>query len=357
MRSPFGYNWDSPWLDCRRKWAYENLPYEIVPAPGSTPRRTGWGFVPTGGARPFAIGSAVHAGLEAWYFPTEDSPFTRLTQGIHAARESWRKDADEFENLREFEEEDLLMVESLLTGYTERYPTETWSVVGKPEHEFSVPLDGGPCVCTHPAHAEICEVLVWSADESELQQCTCAEYVPAPYTGKIDLLIEWQGKVLVVEHKTSGFDPTSFLKTYHLSDQMTGYIWASKKHVKEKYGLEVAGALLNGLGKGRIAKTKGTASHWYQRETFLRTSQDLARWQNMRCRIRNERARIVAEWHMIGRPGPAEDSIFYMQTESCFNWNRKCAYLEACLYHGEQSVIDTFYRRRDENSPEGGGEN
>lgn len=329
MRSPHGYNWDAPWLECRRKWAWENI----------------WGYYPQGGARPFAMGSAIHEGLEAWYFPTTDSQGTRQIEAIARARSRMQKEAGLHENLQEYLQDDLMMIESLLSGYFARYPTELFRVIGKPEKEFCVCLicqhmrddhtpykddDGDPQwgYCTHPG-------------------CQCKALMP--YTGKIDLPVEQDGQALVIEHKSSGLDAGSFIKLYHLSDQITGYVWGARiLHPK------VAGALLNGLGKGRIAKTLSKANHWYARETFIRTERDIERWRAMRIEMRYEREGLIQRWKAMGSPGPAEDSVFYMNTESCRHWNRDCPMLDACLYHGDPHILSTFYsRERKEVSEDG----
>jgi len=322
-RSVAGYNWDAPWNDCRRKWAAENI----------------WQVQALGRGRPLAVGSAIHAGLESWYFPATDNQATRQIVAIQTARAYWLSEEAQFPNLAEYEDEDLMMIESLLSGYFERYPSEVWKVLGKPEAEFSICLS-----CSHATEYHEVNTLPDGLEAHRNRFCKVCDDVGgdctglSPYTGKIDLLVEWEGKELVVEHKSSGMDATTFFKTYHLSDQVTGYVWAAKQIYPN-----VQGALINGLGKGRIAKTKGIAHHWFQRETFLRTPRDLDRWLRMRRQIRAEREMVIRTWEAAGKPGPDLDSIFYMETESCYNWGRACQYLEACLYHWDPTIMKNFY--------------
>jgi hypothetical protein len=102
-------------------------------------------------------------------------------------------------------------------------------------------------------------------------------HVPIPGTtdgvlsGRMDLLIRWNGKVWVVDHKTAA----AFVDeaTLEFDDQMTAYIWM----VHESTGEEVSGAVYNQLKKkipekplvlqnGSLSKNKqqSTTHHLYR---------------------------------------------------------------------------------------------
>lgn len=329
MRSRAGYNWDQPWCRCPRKWAYENI----------------WSKFPLGGNRNFVLGTAIHKAMEAWYFPSSDSVGTRQLEALAAGRASLTSEIALYENLQQWEQDDLIMLESLLNGYFQRYPSEPFSIVGKPEAEFEYCL-----VCEHPAedHSEVpTEDDPKARGACKHATCSCPRH--EGYTGKIDLPVVQDGQHLIVEHKSSGLDPSTFLKTYQMSDQITGYVWAARCRYPK-----VAGAILNGLGKGRIAKTLGRATHWYQREPLIKQQRDLDRWRAMRLRIRKERAAQIEAWEQAGRPGLDKDTIFWMDTESCRDWNRDCSYLDVCLHHGEPNIVANFYtsERPGDHEPE-----
>jgi hypothetical protein len=63
------------------------------------------------------------------------------------------------------------------------------------------------------------------------------------FCGRLDGVVEYQGALWVLEHKTTGQISAPWLDAFSLDSQLSGYIWAAQQHV----GKPVAGAFLNAV--------------------------------------------------------------------------------------------------------------
>lgn len=157
------------------------------------------------------FGTLIHLGLEAYWKATE----WKLS---HAFKAMQAVESDEFE---------LIKAEELLRGYSIRWADDGWQTI-LVEHEFSVPL-------THPA---------------------TGEEFPAKLGGKLDALASKDGRVYVVEHKTSSEEigpGSAYWQRLTLDSQVSTYLKAAKD-----LGHDPSGVLYDVLFRPSIEYRKAT---------------------------------------------------------------------------------------------------
>jgi len=220
----------------------------------------GWTSRRKSGALGF--GSCLHEGLATWY-KTHDVSAT-----LYAINDKWPEGmpVDDFRT-----KEKCLTV---MAEYIKNYPTETWSVVGAPDHpvvEVPFTLDTGmflPCAMCGQVERQQTSV------ENVLGRfdgicAVCKENREAiEYGGIYDMLIEFGGKLFVVDHKTTSMMGSGYFRQFKPNNQMTGYIWAASK----LSGQAVSGALINAVGIYKVGKTK------FEREITSRSPIAIDTW-------------------------------------------------------------------------------
>jgi len=218
---------------CRRKWDL-----------GSKIRQN---LEPIRSPAAFEFGTAIHAGLEAYYDPRSWSTFSwsdrrqfaldgfrrELAEQLNARREP-DTGAISLEDEMDFQERTLLG-EGMLKHYCEYWQDKDTFTPLKTEIEFEVPVPG-------------------------LQDTV--------YQGRIDALVEDQhGGYWIVDHKTRGqFGGTDH---YELDEQSGSYCWA----LQEMLGLKIEGVIFNELLKSVPKKPEllvrgGLSKNRSQRTTY-----------------------------------------------------------------------------------------
>lgn len=71
------------------------------------------------------------------------------------------------------------------------------------------------------------------------------------YTGRIDLVIEWDGQVFTMDHKTTSMLGGNFFDEQYMSPQHEGYVWAGAK----VFGKKPAGFAINAIRTRKPART------------------------------------------------------------------------------------------------------
>ena len=89
---------------------------------------------------------------------------------------------------------------------------------------------------------------------------------PILYTGRFDMLAEYQGMLYVEDDKTATSLGASWLKQWDLRSQFTGYCWGA-----QSYGKPVVGAIIRGTA---ILKTKFT----FMQAVQARSQWEIDRW-------------------------------------------------------------------------------
>ncbi len=88
-----------------------------------------------------------------------------------------------------------------------------------------------------------------------------------PYGGKIDWLVEWRGKLYIVDHKTtSRFDPT--FSKFVPDTQTAGYIWAASL----LHGKQVQGVIMNMIIVHKVKNQQSNSSNVRHSTTLNSTS-------------------------------------------------------------------------------------
>jgi PD-(D/E)XK nuclease superfamily len=194
----------STFLDCPRKYHHEYNPHPDAPH-GLEPHRT---------SEALRIGLAFHRFLEVWYTLLDTSSEERMTASLTAAALILLETAPS-DNLPAFgspdEEETIaLRVESLCRDYVRKWSTTEPFTVLKPELEFLAPLGSGHFL-----------------------------------KGRTDAIVEYLGRVWLLENKTTSYLGQSYVKRFHFSHQLISY----KYGVQHALGTPIAGAMLNAVRK------------------------------------------------------------------------------------------------------------
>jgi hypothetical protein len=158
---------------------------------------------------------------------------------------------------------------------------------------------------------------------------------------RTDGIIEMHKKVWLLEQKTtSSTARNNFWQKFNLDFQTRGYCYG----VWKATGVLVSGFLLNAIIKHSKQVTFAGEKHYqldptnvgFEREPYLVTERDLLDWEHDMIEIANRYEHTFANPLKIVK-----------NTQSCFNYNRKCYYFDLCLRHQEQ--VDGEFRTRDDD--------
>lgn len=124
---------------------------------------------------------------------------------------------------------------SLIDLYLETYPIEEFTVLtlpsGKPAVElpFAVPLgelDVHDILMVRQADGSVSELFI--------------EKLPIIWTGRIDLIYISQGRIYIMDHKTTSMLGPAYFKEFELSHQVYGYDWAAGQLLQKSiYGFAI----------------------------------------------------------------------------------------------------------------------
>ena len=93
------------------------------------------------------------------------------------------------------------------------------------------------------------------------------EKITVIYTGRIDLAVEKDGKLWVVDHKTSSMGGPSTSDTYYMSSQFLGYMWACYHKLKaQPYGYCVNTLISRKPTEKGTGKRFELTRDWYQKD-------------------------------------------------------------------------------------------
>lgn len=187
-RNSFDYTAMSQFLTCHRKYDY----------------RINKGLVGKTVATPLTFGSAIHTALDEWY----------KERDVDAAVGIFHRDFTEDLEVDTKRTGD--MGEWILRNYHSQYQDQPWKLVHS-EMKFDLPLPNGN-----------------------------------KFQGRIDKVIDWDGTLWVVDHKSTSRMGQGFFKMAEPNMQFTGYVWAAKQ-----LGYNVVGIILDAI---LVAKGLLTAS-------------------------------------------------------------------------------------------------
>ena len=235
------------------------------------------------------FGGALHVGLANWY--RSHDPELALEGIVSSWDSTW--DSDDYRTLEKCAR---TMIE-----YIQRYPQETFTVVGAPttpivEQTFTLET-GWYCGCLSCGHLN---------DDPEFGYCTSCKtsLEPIEYGGILDTLIEFSGTMYVLEHKTTSVMGASYFDQFKPDNQVTGYIWAGSK----MSGGQVAGAMVNAVA---ISKTGATR---FDRRITSRNALDIHEWLTS---LRMHCTEILRHQKL---------GIFPLRTTSCMTKYGRCQF-------------------------------
>lgn len=153
------------------------------------------------------------------------------------------------------------------------------------------------------------------------------------FTVKIDLIIEQQGCIYFVDHKTTGkaFNWTYWSK-FEPNSQITGYT----AYCQSKFG-ECSGGVINGIKLGfRQNKYKGEPAgfHYeFQRQLFNRNQDQIKAWKQ-----------DTLAWISKLEESKLNDSNVWLKNE---NQCVYCEYKAICISCADEQIIEQLYEKHD----------
>lgn len=262
------------------------------------------------------VGSVFHRGLELWYrsAPTGVIPLGTKEDGI--VQLLWT----EYEELRKTtffsaaDEEKLLGVYvvgiGMLRAYWEHYrdKDKAWKVLGT-EEPYRLPING------------------------------------AMLHGYVDLVVEKQGEVWVVEHKTKSKQTAEDLGSIPFSPQAAMYPLGMRR----KFG-PIRGVLYNivvrpgfrqkqgetreGFWQRCVDAYKAAPDEYFKRQPFLLDTLQCSRVKSELKKKCNDVERAITERRL------------YRNYNACYKWGDVCPFIDLCLNGRKPELLSRFQKRK-----------
>lgn len=193
----------------------------------------------------------------------------------------------------------------VIEKYNETYPKELFKVL-EVEKPFAMPLGS----------FDLRQDLTWFDPEDEertLHSSAGGRSVNVVWTGKIDLIYELNGRVYVMDHKTSSVAGSNFFSDFELATGMQGYCVAAR----DLLGHDVNGYAINALFLRRPTKTgKGIE---FQRQSYELKPHVLSEWRSdIVCLLGDYLRHLASGYTPKG-------------TKWCLGKYGKCSYHDVCL--------------------------
>jgi len=229
--------------------------------------------------------------------PKEEAPSIVFGKVFHEALLVWYQTGDEKEALKVFEKIPVGIAddhrtkelgETIFKEYVERYKSEPYRTLYL-EKEFKVEVVEGKILA-----------------------------------GTVDKIVDWNGQIYVVDHKTSSSVGLSFFNRFRPNPQIDGYCYACKELLGR-----CDGAIINGISvaknpKERFARDITSRSN----REFLLYAKTFDFWTEMiELCIKHK------EWPM--------------NTTHC-NQFGKCVFWELCVYGEDERLVEWKFKRKEE---------
>lgn len=132
------------------------------------------------------------------------------------------------------------------------------------------------------------------------------------WTGKMDMVCEYNGALYILDHKTTSIGGSSFFDDFRLRQQTVGYAWAAQKTL----GLKINGFILNAIIQRKPTRTgKGRE---FVRDYYIYEPWLLEEWEND---VLRECSNFVDSFILDSFP---------KVTSWCFGKYGRCKYHEVC---------------------------
>ena len=263
----------------------------------SCPRKFYWkyvrGITPSIGSTALRYGSVWHKAMEVFYNVVKEVGWVKsdpLVKAIQAAKEAWDEESREREFYDDYRTLENLM-KSLLQFVAHFAGDEAMLEVLSAEKIFCIAMTHGP--------------------NDKIQ------FPPFYFTGKIDLKVKLNGRIWIVDHKTTGQSLSIQQTRLNRSPQFIGYYAAGKKVFEE-----APEGMLVVLHHLSAYKSKKTGNYGKPKIDFARVPQiysnaDITEWRNSLCTT----ARHIYD--------SITDENWPMCFDSCYTYGR-CAYTNLC---------------------------
>ena len=245
-------------------------------------------------------GASFAAGLESMrrsFYERNNTPAQALGDGL----ETLMVDYGDFECPSHIAKT-LPRMMGALEFYAENYPLESdlatpyeWAP-GKKAIEFSFAT---PLPVNHPETGE-----------------------PLIYSGRADMIADWQGGIFIEDDKTASQLGASWSNQWDMRSQFTGYCWSAKQS-----GLAVDGCLIRGIS---ILKTK----YETQQAITYRRDWEMERWLEQTCR---DIERMKRAWE--------EGYWDYNLDEECNSYGG-CLFRRVCMSEDPQPWLEGYFEQR-----------
>ncbi len=287
-----------------------------------------------------ALGSAFHNCLELWYKRDPNALLERTAADILDFID--RSYPDRVTD--DWQRKNWHLIRAMFLAYIERYPGENFSVVAV-EREFRAPIVNPETGC---------------ASRTFIMR------------GKVDALLEFNGRYFIIEHKTASSIDGGYIERLPMDFQVMLY----SDYLSQAMNIKIAGVLYNVVGKAQIKQGMGETE-----EQFLERRADLiAKSKTGKSTAKRKvaepddefQARLAAKyrekdmfhrdllyfytdqfktlhaevWELTQQLLVARRTgRWYMNTDYCFHYNRSCAYFPICRSGENPNVIENKYRR------------
>lgn len=300
------------------------------------PRACAWRYLdelaPIDRSTNLRFGSLIHRCLEAWHHRGDLLEVQELIDGACAAADGDTQAAWH-------------LATAMMQGYAMRYPAETFTVVAL-ERIFNGPL-------VNPITGK------------SSRRFTLA--------GKVDGLVELNGEIFLLEHKTASTIDGEYLEKLWMDFQILLYAAAM-----ERFGnLRIAGVIYNILVKAKLRQGQGeTEEDFRQRAAELAAKNksgtttatrklpepDADFQERLRAKYtdramfhreilyfsRDQLCEVEAELWALSRQflEARRHAWWFRNTGYCFHYGTPCAYYPLCRSNGAEHVIANLYERR-----------
>jgi len=282
------------------------------------PQEGGEGVRPARTASPLLVGGAFHEALDVYYRSGFSTGRYSVDLALSRARECILERKDEFED-QDIMEKDWLLVQKLVQSYADHYGPggvdPEW-----PRMKIIVDSEGEPVI------------------EREYEiDLDFKDYI---YTCRIDALVESEGYLNILEHKT-----TSASQLHRLFDrnnmglQATGEYFVLQTQFPDE---KINGVMVSAIVKDRSERARSKGEPDFLRRIFSRTHLELDKFRinviKTLGRIEADMEEYVMELERTGSVDEAARIAFVQHRAQCCVF-RRCEYYGPCATIGRESIM------------------
>ena len=250
--SEYDYTMMSTFLTCRRKYKFRHVE----------------GLVPMVTATPLAFGGAIHTALDEWYKSKDTDKAVEIFKGTYE------------ENIEVDNKRTHRMGEWILRNYNDKYLNQPCKTVAT-EQAFTLPLPNGNNLI-----------------------------------GRLDKIVDWDGVLWVMDHKTTSQLGYTFFNMHTPNLQFDGYVWAARQ-----LGYNVQGLIVDAMlvAKGLLESSSRARLTPLARDFAIRSDAAVLEYVKEITNIQGDMD--------LTQVGKAE---YYPNYDACTYYG-ECAYRRICM--------------------------